>query len=463
MAAGSQPAGAATAAYSVYTITSTGGDCAVSGNGWGAWDAYTNTCTLRADIAMYGANGIDINADNVTLDGNGHSLIGNNITNTNGVYLSGRTGVTVKNLTVEHFYHGIDLASSSGNALAGNNASLNNSSGIYLTGSSNNVLNSNTANSNSSYANSGNAAGIELESSSNGNTLSGNTADNTNGGNWMQTMYVAGIWLGSSSNNRLTNNTVINSQGSNLSWFDVAGFFLMSASNNILSGNTASIPGYNGYGESIGLWLTSSANGNTLLGNTSSNNQVAIYLNSCSNSQIYHNSFLNSSLKQAQVYGGSGNLFNLAAPTGGNYWSNWTTPDSDNDGFVDNPYVFSGGQDNLPLSAPVASGKPNLTLDLPSPFWASLSDYQSGQLSVTWTVNNTGANEAWSAQLTGSRNTAGVTLATTLPASIGGGDILAGASGSATLKYNVPAGVGAWVSTLTGSAQDGMGAGYSYP
>ncbi len=460
MAAGSQPAAAATAAYSAYTITSTGGDCAVPGNGWGAWDAYTSTCTLQADIAMYGANGINVAANNVTLDGNGHSLLGNNAANTDGVYLSGISGATVRNLTAEHFYRGIYLASSNGNTLAGDNASSNNSSGIYLTGSGNNTLFGNTANSNSSYSNSGNAAGIELE---NGNTLSGNTANNTNGGNWMQTMYVAGIWLGSSGNNRLTNNTVINNQGSSLSWFNVAGIFLMSASNNTLSGNTASIPGYNGYGESIGLWLTSSANGNTLFGNTSSSNKMGIYLNSCSNNQIYHNSFINNPTAQARVYGGSGNLFNLAAPTGGNYWSNWTAPDNNHDGFVDNPYVFTGAQDNLPLTAAPVGGKPSLNLALPDPFWASLSDYQSGLLSVRWTLNNRGLTEAWSAQLSASSNTKGVTLASTLPAGVNSGNILPGASGSVTLVYNVPAGVGGWFSTLGGSAEDGMGAGYSYP
>jgi len=35
-------------------------------------------------------------------------------------------------------------------------------------------------------------------------------------------------------------------------------------------------------------------------------------------------------------------------PTGGNYWSGWTTPNADGDAFVDNPYVFTSGQDALP-------------------------------------------------------------------------------------------------------------------
>ena len=34
----------------------------------------------------------------------------------------------------------------------------------------------------------------------------------------------------------------------------------------------------------------------------------------------------------------------LDCPIGGNYWSNWHTPDNDGDGFVDIPY----GADLLP-------------------------------------------------------------------------------------------------------------------
>ena len=52
---------------------------------------------------------------------------------------------------------------------------------------------------------------------------------------------------------------------------------------------------------------------------------------------------------QAYVGSGtSGNIFNLAAPTGGNYWSNWTSPDKNSDGFVDSPCTFTNGRDNLP-------------------------------------------------------------------------------------------------------------------
>ncbi len=121
--------------------------------------------------------------------------------------------------------------------------------------------------------------------------------------------------------------------------------------------------------------------------------------------------------------------------------------------------VFS---DTFPCS-PCSSVKPDLTLSSPNSFWASLSNFDAGVLSVTWTLNNTGSNEAWSVQFTSSNNTNGVTLASTLPAGVNPGSILPGSSGSATLKYNVPVSVGSWVSTLKGSAQDGVGTTYTYP
>jgi hypothetical protein len=68
--------------------------------------------------------------------------------------------------------------------------------------------------------------------------------------------------------------------------------------------------------------------------------------------QIYNNNFISNHSNQAVVRGYN-NIFNLAAPTGGNYWSNWTTPDTNGDGFVDNPYVVnSGSRDYLPWTTP---------------------------------------------------------------------------------------------------------------
>jgi parallel beta-helix repeat protein len=88
-------------------------------------------------------------------------------------------------------------------------------------------------------------------------------------------------------------------------------------------------------------------------GNTISNNAVGINLDESSHdNQIYNNNFVDNVI-QAQDEG-TNNLFNLSAPTGGNYWSNYDSPAEgcDNlipaDEFCDVPYAFTLNQDNLP-------------------------------------------------------------------------------------------------------------------
>ncbi len=302
----------------------------------GTWDAVTRTAILTSDINQT----IQINTNNITLDGNGHTVTGSGRTGY-GVFLSRKSGITIKDLSVKQFNCGIYLYSSSSNTLTDNTTS-NNAYGIALGySSSNNTLANNTANWNYTY-------GIYLYSSSGNNTLTNNTANSNK--------YYA-INLYSSSGNTLTDNTTSN---------NVSGIRLYSSSdNNTLTGNTAS-------NNQIGIYLYSSS-GNTLTDNTTSNNiygiylgyssinntlaintanwnyNYGIYLYYASNNKIYNNSFIDNTT-QACVEGGGGNVFNLYKPIGGNHWNDWTTPDSDRDGFVDSPYIFSGGQDNLPLA-----------------------------------------------------------------------------------------------------------------
>jgi len=90
-----------------------------------------------------------------------------------------------------------------------------------------------------------------------------------------------------------------------------------------------------------------------MTGNTISNNGMGITLLGSSDNQIYNNNFLaNGAYIYTYVSPWTGNVFNLDRPIGGNYWSDWTGPDDDGDGFVDYPYVFTNGQDNLPWVRP---------------------------------------------------------------------------------------------------------------
>jgi parallel beta-helix repeat protein len=109
-------------------------------------------------------------------------------------------------------------------------------------------------------------------------------------------------------------------------------------SNNKVIGNTVSKCDY-------GIWLAGSSN-NTVTDNTASNNYFGIYLQDSTGNEIYNNNFMYNTT-QAYVSGGSDNKFNLDKPIGGNYWSDWTSSDAYGDGFVDDPYVFIGGQDNF--------------------------------------------------------------------------------------------------------------------
>ncbi len=106
----------------------------------------TTSTTLDSDMFCSGT-GITIGADNIVLDCAGHSITGTgpDISMYRGIYLFGRTGVTVKNCVVTNFGAGITIESGSYNTLTGNTASSNVWPGIELQSSSHNTLTSNTA------------------------------------------------------------------------------------------------------------------------------------------------------------------------------------------------------------------------------------------------------------------------------------------------------------------------------
>jgi parallel beta-helix repeat protein len=252
----------------------------------GTWDPITRTYTLTTDVYET----IQIDEDDLTLDGAGYTMTAL-ATLDYGVYLYGRTGVTIKNLNIRNFRYGILLAYSTGNTLTGNTTS-NNWRGIYLRYSS-------------------------------GNTLIDNTTSNT---------HQYGILLVRSSSNTLTANSAISSYA---------------------------------YG---------------------------IHLYNSHNNEVYNNNFIANS-QQAYVRASSGNVFNLDSPTGGNYWSDWTSPDNDGDGFVDSPYVFTGGQDNLPWT--VQDGWLAVAPTWPDGSTLTASDVSLTSLTLTWTPaeHNVGVSE----------------------------------------------------------------------
>ena len=368
------------------------------------YDVVDSTYILKKDVSET----IQIMSDVITLDGGGYTISG--IALGPGVDLSERSGVTIQNLKVTGCGTGIHLGSSNNCIITGNTVSNNGTNGISLCESSSNTITGNvitgaptstgihlyqysSGNTVSGNNVSNTGIGILVSTYSTGNTLTDNTAsgnddgisiymysDNNNLTNNNISYNYWGIYVYNSNNNELTNNSVLdNAGGIWLDWADINtltgnnvtvsianGIYLRYSSYNTLIGNTASnnadgiklnnssnsntLTGNTVTGNSAnGIYLTGQSNTNTLTDNTISNNDTGILLLASSNNQIYNNNFIDNAT-QAEVVDGTGNLFNLPAPTGGNYWSDWTGPDNDNDGFVDYPYVFTGGQDNYPLA-----------------------------------------------------------------------------------------------------------------
>ncbi|MHB8160129.1 MAG: hypothetical protein ACYDGS_06550, partial [Thermoleophilia bacterium] len=129
----------------------------------------------------------------------------------------------------------------------------------------------------------------------------------------------------------------------------------------------------------------------------------------------------------------------------------------------------------LTYAASCTGSKPGIGLSAPTPHWASYADYTARLLSVDWKISNTGANIAYDVAITGSNNTNGVTLATTLPVTVANimspagslapdGSVTPNPSAvTVTLKYNVPVSVGSWHTTTNAGSQDICGNSYVYP
>jgi parallel beta-helix repeat protein len=291
----------------------TGGDCTSIGN----WTAATKTCLLQQNV--YG--GIGVVDNNLTLDGNGYIISALSPGSGTGVLLSSRSGVTLQKLNVQSFSDGIELISANSNTLTGNTVANNSHAGILLRSASL-------------------------------NTLSGNTASSTTSGG-------SGIWLWNQSNsNILTGNITVGNSAYGI-------FVDDNSDRNTLTWNSTSL-------DAIGIRLIFGSDSNTVAYNTMSTHRLwgMDLFTGANNNLIYNNSFIDTNtdrvapLQQIRVVSSSGNAFNLAAPTGGNYWNDFDSSAegcndvSPADGFCDQPYIFDGGPDNLPLTSPISSDGP---------------------------------------------------------------------------------------------------------
>jgi len=128
-------------------------------------------------------------------------------------------------------------------------------------------------------------------------------------------------------------------------------------------------------------------------------------------------------------------------------------------------YGSDGGYDlEIFLASPTppcTDTRPSLTLNRTGVFWDSYADYVARELTVNFSMANTGADTAYQVKITGSSNTGGVTLSTGVPALVG--DIADGGSSSISLMYHIPEDVTAFRTTIYATAQDTCGTSYNYP
>jgi parallel beta-helix repeat protein len=327
--------------------------------------------TFTADIF----DSIVIQRDNIVVDGAGHMLTGTGTGN--GIDLTVTSNVTIKNIRITTFGFGIYLDGSSGDILSSNTISNNFYDSIYLYDSSNNnTVSGNNVTGNgyygigivaSSYNNvSGNVAannkqdgiglGSSLYNSISGNNVTNNTLDgiglydscNNNSifGNNITSNLVDGIYLYDHSNYNVISDNNITSNGE---W----GVGAITSSYNVISGNIIAKSGYDGIG------LGSSSNNNTVSANNVTSNNGGIGLYGSSDNFIYHNNFVNNVLYNANVTAGDVNIWDNGYPSGGNYWSDYTGVDqksgsyqnvTGSDGIGDTPYIVDPDNvDHYPL------------------------------------------------------------------------------------------------------------------
>jgi len=346
-----------------------------------------NLYKLTDNIVLYT---IEIQRDNIVLDGAGHTIQGNASRikgyddGNNGVIVAGRNNVTITRLNFEHGDTGVRISNSSHINIAGNTFINGITMGIVTKDSSFVLIESNnftsisgpailcngTANTIRGNSLTDGVRGIDLEGSS--NLISDNEIE-----------VVLPIIMDRSDSNIIARNKI----SGPAHWADRDQFtgnegiaLFRDCSNNIIFANN--LTGF----INQAIRLTDGTN-NTVCGNYFAKNTYAVSLGGFgdpADNMFYGNTFTADSCK-VHINNAEGTFWDNG--TIGNYWGDYNGTDSNRDGIGDAPYTVEGykwdndaggdvsfvsGQDNYPLMEPYDIEHDTVVLPPAQPFAAVL-------------------------------------------------------------------------------------------
>lgn len=243
-----------------------------------------------------------VEKSNIVISGAGYALRGSG--DGNGIDLSGRSNVTIEDITIRGCDFGVYFYNSLSNHIYGSNLS-DNDVGLGLWNSSGNILND----------------------------------------NFLVNNYNSSILLRSSFENTVTQNLIRN---------NYFGISVQSASayNNIFR-NTITV------NDQFGIYIRSSSNNNVTRNNIR-DNYGGIGLESCSDNFVYNNNFINNSVHVSLLE--SMDFWNASYPICGNFWINYNGTDyfygadqnqNGSDGIGDTGHIiYAENVDHYPLMDP---------------------------------------------------------------------------------------------------------------